>query len=106
MSTSAPALCIAATKAATPFSKASVVFADMDNDGDNDLLIGNMGLNSNWQASPKQPMSLYVKDFDNNGDKEPIITYWRQGVEWCYNSKDELTSQMPFLKKQANELAA
>ena len=82
-----------------------ITAADMDNDGDNDLLIGNMGLNSNWQASPKQPMSLYVKDFDNNGDKEPIITYWRQGVEWCYNSKDELTSQMPFLKKRFQDYA-
>jgi enediyne biosynthesis protein E4 len=77
-----------------------ITATDMDKDGDTDLLIGNMGLNSNWQASPTQPMNLYVKDFDNNGDKEPIITYWRQGKEWCYNSKDELTAQMPFLKKR------
>ena len=77
-----------------------VTAADMDNDGDNDLLLGNMGLNSNWQASRTQPMSLYVKDFDGNGDKEPIISYYRQGIEWCYNSKDELTAQMPELKKR------
>ncbi len=77
-----------------------ITAADMDRDGDNDLIIGNMGLNSNWQASRKQPMSLYVKDFDNNGTKEAVITYWRQGIEWCFNTKDELASQMPFLKKR------
>ena len=82
-----------------------ITATDMDKDGDSDLLIGNMGLNSNWQASRKQPMSLYVKDFDNNGDKEPLITYWRQGIEWCYNSKDELTAQMPFLKKRFQDYA-
>jgi enediyne biosynthesis protein E4 len=82
-----------------------ITATDMDKDGDYDLLVGNMGLNSNWQASPKHPMSLYVKDFDNNGDKEPIITYWRQGIEWCYNSKDELSSQMPFLKKRFQDYA-
>ena len=76
-----------------------VTAADMDNDGDSDLILGNMGLNSNWQASRTQPMSLYVKDFDGNGAKEPIISYYRQGIEWCYNSKDELTSQIPELKK-------
>jgi enediyne biosynthesis protein E4 len=73
---------------------------DMDKDGDNDLIIGNMGLNSNWQASRTQPMSLYVKDFDNSGHKKPLITYWRQGLEWPYNTKDELTLQIPFLKKR------
>jgi enediyne biosynthesis protein E4 len=82
-----------------------ITIADMDKDGDNDLIIGNMGLNSNWKASPTQPMSLFVKDFDNNGDKESIISYWRQGIEWPYNSKDELTSQMPFLKKRFQEYA-
>ena len=77
-----------------------ITAADMDKDGDDDLIIGNMGLNSNWQASPNHPMNLYVKDFDNNGTKDPIITYWRQDIEWCFNSKDELTLQMPFLKKR------
>ncbi len=82
-----------------------VTAADMDNDGDDDLLLGNMGLNSNWQASRTQPTSLYVKDFDGNGDKEPIISYYRQGIEWCYNSKDELTAQIPELKKRYPDYA-
>ena len=82
-----------------------ITAADMDNDGDSDLLLGNMGLNSNWQASRTQPMSLYVKDMDGNGDKEPIISYYRQGLEWCYNSKDELTAQMPELKKRYADYA-
>jgi enediyne biosynthesis protein E4 len=83
-----------------------ITAADMDKDGDNDLIIGNMGLNSLWQASPKQPMSLYVKDFDNNGTKDPILTHWRQGQEWCFNSRDELASQMPTFVKRFKDYTA
>jgi enediyne biosynthesis protein E4 len=77
-----------------------ITMADVDKDGDMDLLLGNMGLNSNWQASPSQPMHLSTKDFDGNGDPVPVISYYRQGLEWPYASKDELTAQMSSLRKR------
>ncbi len=80
-----------------------ITASDVDGDGDADFIIGNMGLNTNWTASSSQPMSMYVKDFDKNGDIEPIITYFRQGQEWTVASKDELTAQMPSLRKRFPE---
>ncbi|MEN9612732.1 MAG: hypothetical protein RLZZ628_3546 [Bacteroidota bacterium] len=77
----------------------TVAAADLDKDGDPDLIVGNLGLNTNLQASTEQPLGLYVKDFDKNGDTEAILTYWRQGREYCVDSKDMLASQIPMIKK-------
>ncbi len=77
----------------------TIAAADLDKDGDMDLIVGNMGLNSNLQASAEQPLGLYIKDFDKNGASEAILTYWRQGREYCVDSKDMLASQIPAIKK-------
>jgi len=74
--------------------------ADLDGDGDTDLLAGNMGLNSNLRASPEEPVRLYVADYDNNLFQDPILTYFRQGREWIYVSKDELVEQLTPLRKK------
>lgn len=73
---------------------------DFDGDGDEDLMLGNLGQNTNLRATADEPLGLYVKDFDNNGDIEPILTYFRQHREYTLASKDELTAQMPSLKKK------
>lgn len=73
---------------------------DFDGDGDEDLMLGNLGQNTNLRATADEPLGLYVKDFDNNGDIEPILTYFRQHQEYTLASKDELTAQMPSLKKK------
>ncbi|MCB0376082.1 MAG: VCBS repeat-containing protein, partial [Sinomicrobium sp.] len=74
--------------------------ADFDKDGDIDIVAGNWGLNTRLNASPEQPTTLYSADFDDNGSVEPVITYYYQGVETPFASKDELVKQMPFLNKK------
>ena len=74
--------------------------ADLDKDGDLDLLAGNLGLNSDLQASEKEPVGLYVKDFDKNGNSDPILTYYKQGKQYTYSSQDELISQIVAIKKR------
>ncbi|GAB3651655.1 VCBS repeat-containing protein [Echinicola sediminis] len=73
---------------------------DWNNDGHVDLLLGNMGRNTQFKASPSEPMRLYVADFDKNGSIDPIITYYIQGQSYPLASKDELIEQMPILKKK------
>ncbi|RNC92588.1 MAG: hypothetical protein ED555_05790 [Allomuricauda sp.] len=74
--------------------------ADIDNDGDTDLICGNWGLNSKFRASYAQPITLYRKDFDENGSIDPVVTYYHKNAETPFASKDELVKQMPFLNKK------
>ncbi len=55
----------------------SVRAADLDNDGDLDFVVGNLGLNSRMVASVEEPAHLYGNDFDQNGSYEQIITCFR-----------------------------
>ncbi|HZE85347.1 MAG TPA: VCBS repeat-containing protein, partial [Puia sp.] len=72
---------------------------DIDNDGDIDLVAGNLGLNSRLTASAAAPVRLYYYDFDGNGKKEQVLTYYLDGRELCFANKTELEKQMPSMKK-------
>ena len=72
---------------------------DIDNDGDIDLVAGNLGLNSRLKASVKEPVLLYYNDFDGNGKKEQLLTYYLGGKQIPFANKSELEKQMPVLKK-------
>ncbi len=74
--------------------------ADFDNDGDVDFLVGNLGLNSNLQATEKEPVHLYLKDLDKNLSNDPILTYYRDGKEYTFAGLDELGMQLTYLKKE------
>ena len=77
----------------------SLEVADLDADGDLDLVAGNWGLNSRIQASKDEPIRLYRTDVDDNGTVETLVTYFYQGTETLFSSKDELTKQIPMLNK-------
>jgi hypothetical protein len=45
-------------------------------------------------------MTIHYKDFDNNGSIDPIICYFIGGVSYPIASRDDLTEQLPGLKKK------
>ena len=73
---------------------------DINNDGNIDLIAGNLGLNNKLKASNEEPVSLYYNDFDNNGKKEQLVTYFLNHEEIPFSTKQELEKQLPFLKKK------
>ena len=74
--------------------------ADLDNDGDMDLILGNQGLNTLYKTYADAPMKMWVNDFDNNGTFEQIVTRNIDGKDYPIHMKKELTTQMVSLKKQ------
>lgn len=77
----------------------SITVADADNDGDQDILLGNLGLNSKFNLYFDGPLQLYYSDFDENGVSETMIAYNRNGTYYPLNTKDELAAQMNIINK-------
>ena len=74
--------------------------ADLDGDGDTDFVLGNIGENSRFQASPDDPLTLYAGDFDRNGTLDQIFSYRQDGKNYPMNMLHDLVKRLPFLKKR------
>ncbi|MBT8218389.1 MAG: VCBS repeat-containing protein, partial [Bacteroidia bacterium] len=77
-----------------------ITLADLNKDGLNDLIVGNLGLNTKLNPTEEHPVQLFLDDFDQNGQTEPIIFFEYQGASIPLATKDELVKQIPELKKK------
>lgn len=73
---------------------------DIDNDGDQDLVLGNRGENFYFKGTKEAPAKLWVWDFDMNGIVDKIMTRRINGKDVPIPLKKELVAQIPSLKKQ------
>ncbi|WP_299251472.1 VCBS repeat-containing protein [uncultured Aquimarina sp.] len=79
----------------------TITTADIDKDGDLDLIAGNRGENSFYKASEDQPAIIYAKDFDRNGriDAFPFY-YFSDGKSYPKHVLDAIATQYPDIKKK------
>jgi hypothetical protein len=73
---------------------------DVNNDGNIDLIAGNLGLNSRLKATKEEPVRMYYNDFGNNGKNDQLLTYYLNDKELPFANKDELQKRMPAIKKK------
>lgn len=86
---------------------ASIMPADVDNDGDMDYIVGNSGWNTRFRRPTKnEPIRIHAADFDDNGSIDPLVTYVQDGQEWLMRDRTTVYSQIPTLQRQFNSFTA
>jgi hypothetical protein len=74
--------------------------ADVDGDGDLDLALGNLGLNSRVRATPERPARLWLSDFDENDALDGILTSYRDGADYPLATVGVLRQQFPEFRQR------
>jgi hypothetical protein len=69
---------------------------DVDQDGDKDIIAGNIGLNNFYKIGQE----MLVNDFDGNGTIEQFVVQEVKGKKYVIHDNDEMFSQIPSLKKK------
>jgi enediyne biosynthesis protein E4 len=77
----------------------SIAVADVDGDGDNDLILGNVGENFYLKPDKEHLVKLWLNDFDGNNSTDRIITSTINGKDMPVFLKHEMEDQIPSLKK-------
>ncbi|MDF1694624.1 MAG: VCBS repeat-containing protein [Saprospiraceae bacterium] len=78
----------------------TIKIADIDNDNDLDLIIGNHGTNSRFKADKEHPVCMHINDFDQNGSVEQIVCVFNGESSYPLALRHDLVKQLPGLKKK------
>ncbi|MFM8771135.1 MAG: VCBS repeat-containing protein, partial [Candidatus Kapaibacterium sp.] len=72
---------------------------DIDSDGDQDLLLGNLGLNCRFVPEPGRPIRCRTADVDDNGSLDQFITKNIEGVEVPIRGRQAMIQHIPTMTR-------
>jgi hypothetical protein len=78
----------------------SIASADFNGDGRPDYVVGNVGLNTPYSASPEQPALLYYGDFAGTSSSQIIEAYYEGGRIFPRRSRRDLGAAIPSILKR------
>lgn len=73
---------------------------DIDGDGDQDFMGGNVGLNYKFSASKEKPFQVYCEDFDKNGSYDIVLAKFVGQEQKPIRGKECMSQQMPFVSEK------
>jgi hypothetical protein len=74
--------------------------ADFNGDGRPDYVVGNVGLNTQYHASPSEPALLFSGDFAGTGGRQLVESYYEDGRLYPWRTRKELGAQIPPILKR------
>ncbi len=78
-----------------------VIADDLDGDGDQDLIIGNLGENYKFKASAEKPFHVFAKDFDGNGTNDIFLArLYNDSLLVPIRGKECTSQQMPMISQK------
>lgn len=78
----------------------TITETDINNDGNKEYIIGNLGDNSKYKTSSKKPLRIYAADFDNNGTHDMMLSYEYKGEYVPLRGLECSSGQVPMLTKK------
>ena len=80
---------------------ASIASADFNGDGRPDYVVGNVGLNTQYQASPEHPALLFAGDFKGDGDEPQLVEAYYEGDKlFPWRTRHDLGAAIPSILKR------
>jgi hypothetical protein len=73
---------------------------DLDNDGDLDLVVTNLGLNTKYKVSDGHPLRLFARDFDGNGQLDIVEAKYQGDTLLPVRGRSCSSEAMPFLAQK------
>ncbi len=74
--------------------------ADLDGDGDNDMMVGNLGLNNKFHPSKERPLKVYMADLDGTGTNDIVLAKCGAQGELPVRGRECSSGQMPFIAEK------
>lgn len=78
----------------------SITANDLDNDGDDDYIIGNLGKNNKFKATKEHPFKVYSSDFDNNGTNDVVLAKFYKNDYVPLRGRECTSQQMPYVAEK------
>ncbi len=78
----------------------SITASDIDNDGDDDYILGNLGMNNKFKASEEHPFKVYANDFDNNGTNDVVLAKFYKDDYVPLRGRECTSQQMPYVAEK------
>ena len=73
---------------------------DINDDGDIDMVAGNIGSNTRYKTHWEAPLQIWKKDFDKNGMQDPIISYMWDNQRYPTHPMDAISRHIPAMKRR------